>query len=325
MSIPLVSIVVPVYNTEEYLDECLDSIFHQTYKNLQIILIDDGSTDNSPAICDKWAIKSNQIVTIHQKNQGPSVARNNGIRHSSGEYLMFVDSDDILDKTAIEQLINIAIKDNPDLVCFNFAVNSTNSKLTKETVLPAKFPLEKEGTGLECLQNIYSRKLANYSYIYLYKRKTIVKNGIKFPEDIQVLEDAVFLNRLLPHIGSVRYCDTELYTYFVRSNDSLGQKTNLEKAKGGYKAILEIGTVAKAHGLFEQFRPLGIDLLIYIYNLAGPQKNHETLVFLKTIRETITYLNNKSTFLCLSWKRKAQLFLLRFHLYDLLVHHLIRF
>lgn len=100
-----VSIIVPVYNTEKYLKKCLDSIINQTHKNLEIILVDDGSIDNSGKIADDYAKKDKRIKVLHQKNQGQSTARNNGLRIATGEYISFIDSDDTIDKTFVEKLL----------------------------------------------------------------------------------------------------------------------------------------------------------------------------------------------------------------------------
>ena len=102
---PLVSVVVPIYNTEKYLRNCLDSIIAQTNQNLEILLVDDGSTDSSGKIADSYAKKDTRIKVIHQKNTGLSSARNTGINHSSGEYLTFVDSDDYIATQMIEKML----------------------------------------------------------------------------------------------------------------------------------------------------------------------------------------------------------------------------
>lgn len=112
----LVSIVVPIYGTEAYLSACIDSICKQTYQNLQIILVDDQSPDECPKICDAYAEKDDRIIVIHQKNRGVSGARNAGMRHASGDYIMFVDSDDELYPNAVDILLSDALKYEADIV-----------------------------------------------------------------------------------------------------------------------------------------------------------------------------------------------------------------
>ena len=115
-STPLVSIIVPIYGTEEYLPVCIDSIRKQTYQNLQIILVDDQSPDKCPEICDAYAKKDSRIIVIHQENKGVSGARNAGLNHASGEYIMFVDSDDELYTNAVATLLQDACEYNADVV-----------------------------------------------------------------------------------------------------------------------------------------------------------------------------------------------------------------
>ena len=113
-----VSIVVPIYNTEKYLDECIESIVNQTYKNLEIILIDDGSKDKSPQMCDEWAKKDNRIKIIHKSNEGAGASRNRGIAVATGKFIYFVDSDDYIAPTLVEKCLN-AISKSPSAMVMN--------------------------------------------------------------------------------------------------------------------------------------------------------------------------------------------------------------
>ena len=117
----LVSVIIPVYKTEKYLDECVESIVKQTYKNLEIILVDDGSPDNSPAMCDAWAEKDSRIKVIHKPNGGAADSRNKGLEIATGKWILFMDSDDWY-KTydVIFRLVENAERENADIVCFNY-------------------------------------------------------------------------------------------------------------------------------------------------------------------------------------------------------------
>ena len=112
----LISVVVPVYNVKQYLDDCMESIVHQTYENIEIILVDDGSTDGSGEMCDAWKEKDARIKVVHQKNGGLSAARNTGIEASTGEYIVFIDSDDMFETDAVMNLYNCATSLSADLV-----------------------------------------------------------------------------------------------------------------------------------------------------------------------------------------------------------------
>ena len=106
---PLISVIVPVYKVEKYLNKCVQSIVNQTYKNLEIILVDDGSPDNCPEMCDEWAKKDSRIKVIHQENAGLAEARNSGISVATGEFFMFIDSDDYAEPDMIELLLNLSM------------------------------------------------------------------------------------------------------------------------------------------------------------------------------------------------------------------------
>ena len=105
----VIAVVLPIYNVEKYLDRCLDRIVNQTYKNLEIILVDDGATDNCPSMCDEWAKKDSRIKVIHKKNAGLGMARNTGIENATGEYICFFDSDDYVDKNMYKKLYDLQL------------------------------------------------------------------------------------------------------------------------------------------------------------------------------------------------------------------------
>lgn len=116
----VISIIVPVYNVEEFLDECVQSIVDQTYENLEIILVDDGSKDNSPALCDAWAEKDARIKVVHKQNGGLSDARNRGIEEATGDYIYFIDSDDYIDKTMCQRVMEQFRHSDADMVAFGY-------------------------------------------------------------------------------------------------------------------------------------------------------------------------------------------------------------
>ena len=131
----LISVIVPVYNVEKYLDKCINSLINQSYNNLEIILIDDGSTDNCGEICDKYALKDNRIKVIHKKNEGLSAARNLGISISKGDYIIFIDSDDWVDKEILLKLLNLIKKYNSDIaVCDYLLTYDENEYIEKEEI-----------------------------------------------------------------------------------------------------------------------------------------------------------------------------------------------
>ena len=129
---PLISVIVPIYKVEQYLSECVDSILQQSYENLEVILVDDGSPDSCPEICDRYAVTDNRIKVIHKPNGGLSDARNTGLKAATGEYILFIDSDDYwIDKNAIKKLIEKLVNSRTrsfqcDLVFFGRTTFSSN-------------------------------------------------------------------------------------------------------------------------------------------------------------------------------------------------------
>ena len=163
----LISVIVPIYNVEKYLKQCLDSIINQTYKNLEIILIDDGSTDNCGKICDDYALKDNRIKVIHKQNGGLSSARNIGLDTAKGEYIGFIDSDDYIEKDMYENMHNTALKTNTKLVICNWFKGNTN-KWDKNKNFPDKNIL----TTNEALEFFYNDM---YVWNKLYKKDIVKK------------------------------------------------------------------------------------------------------------------------------------------------------
>lgn len=132
--LPLVTIIVPVYNVRAYVGECIESLLNQTYTNLEIILVDDGSTDGSEAVCDEYAKKDSRIRVIHQENQGPAAARNAGLDHASGEYVTFVDSDDVVASVFIEKLYKLLKKYHADIAACGYVRDPGNAQITRRYV-----------------------------------------------------------------------------------------------------------------------------------------------------------------------------------------------
>lgn len=135
-STPLVSVVLPIFNVERYLDQCVSSVLNQTYKNLEVILVDDGSEDSCPQKCNLWAVEDSRVKVIHKKNQGLGMARNSGIEIATGDYICFFDSDDYIDLDAIEQCVSRVVIDRSDFVLFGMRSVSTDGNSILNEVIP---------------------------------------------------------------------------------------------------------------------------------------------------------------------------------------------
>lgn len=213
MSASLVSVIVPVYNVEPYLQRCLDSIVNQTYTNLEIILVDDGSLDNCPRICDENAAKDNRIKVIHKKNGGLSDARNTGLDICKGEYISFVDSDDWLDEKYIDTLLNLAIKSNADIAI------GEHKRIYSSKPFFVKNEKETEQTlsTQEALNILFKRSHLSFilSWGKIYRR--FLFNNIRFPQG-KFHEDEFTTYLILYNAKKIAYTSETLYYYFQRIN-----------------------------------------------------------------------------------------------------------
>jgi len=218
-----VSVIVPVYNVEQYLEECLDSILGQTMKNIEIICVNDGSTDRSRDILCTYAAKDSRISIVDQENRGLSGARNTGIRHAKGDYLYFVDSDDYIAPDTIELCCRKMIDFRLDLLCFNAAAFNDGDEFKKRTdELNEYYERKASYPGIYTGKELLSEMLKNHDYIvpvwsYFYRTSVIRDNHISFIEGIYH-EDNSFTYEMLLSSNRVSYIPEKLYFRRVREN-----------------------------------------------------------------------------------------------------------
>lgn len=208
----LVSVIVPIYNVEAYLERCVDSIINQTYKNLEIILVDDGSPDRCGEICDEYASKDSRIVVIHKENGGLSDARNAGIEKAQGEYLSFVDSDDWIEPNMIEVLYKACVDNSTKMAyCGICDVHENLNKKEREV-----FDFDKILEPQEVLVRIFESKGASHSACDKLYHCDLFKE-VRFPRG-KIYEDVATTYRCVIKAGRVVACKEILYNYFHRSN-----------------------------------------------------------------------------------------------------------
>lgn len=215
---PKVSVIVPVYNSEKYLEQCLYSIINQTYSNIEIIIVDDGSTDKSKNIYSYINNKDCRIKIIKENHKGPSNARNRGIEEATGDYILFVDSDDWIDEKLVEKCINIYEK--YDIDCIVYEAN---------TVYPKK--VEKEGSiykeGIynkhEVISKLIIKEKINSPWNKMYKKSIIDSNNIKYDDDIVIGEDLLFNINYFKFIEKIYISNEKMYNYRMH-NSSLTKK-----------------------------------------------------------------------------------------------------
>lgn len=214
----MISIVVPVYKVEKHISKCIDSILSQTYFNFELILVDDGSPDKSGEICDQYAEKDARIRVFHKNNGGVSAARNYGIEHSTGEWLCFVDSDDIILQTYLEDFE--LDKANADIYMQGCVVKKGNS-----IVAQRNFAKCKESNFFSILAYSEDNCIINSPCFKLFKRSIIENNKIRFDSNTSYGEDHLFSLSYVRFANSVHYSMGEGYVYYLSETESLTQRT----------------------------------------------------------------------------------------------------
>lgn len=219
----LISIIVPVYNNEIYLHKCIDSILNQTYKNIEVILINDGSTDNSGSICNEYALKDNRIKIINQTNKGVSSARNRGLLIAEGEYIGFVDSDDYIQEDMFEYLLNLSEDNSTDISVCNYCLFDSNKTYNKN-LLKKDFLKVSANQALEMLFTSLAFSCCNK----LFKRE-LFKNEL-FLTDISMGEDLYITFRMFCKSTDI-IIGNEIKYYYNRKNiqSSTKQQFNIKK------------------------------------------------------------------------------------------------
>lgn len=220
-----ISVIIPVYNCEEYLPACLDSIVCQTHTDLEIILVNDGSRDNSPAICDAYAQKDARIRVIHQKNQGVSAARNTGLDAATGNWIGFVDSDDTIEPDIYETLLNLALKHDADIAHCGY--RKIHFDGTSKAVLGTEKLLVQGGVeACECV--LAGKHFTGSPCTKLYRRDLI--HTLRFDPDLKINEDILMNIRVFLSAHKLVFWDVPKYHYYERS-ESATRKTNRLKIK----------------------------------------------------------------------------------------------
>ena len=256
---PFISVIVPIYNAEKYLKDCLDSLVNQTLNNIEIILIDDGSTDKSSKIVDKYASKYSNVIAKHVKNGGVSKARNRGLKLAKGDYIAFIDSDDSIDLTTYEKMYYKAISNDLDIVGCNTYIIYPGKLVNCNSNIPL---LSKENEDDKKITLIYS-----YAVIWnkIYKRSLLenieFKEGSNFCEDVEFLYHVIpkansfgnvneYLYNYIQHEGSLTYVyDKKLYQ-LIDNFDGLVKLYKKEKPYKNYKDEIEYSYVRYLYGTF---------------------------------------------------------------------------
>ena len=224
-----ISIIIPVYNGEKYIEECLDSILEQKYSNIEVIIVDDGSVDNSYDICKRYSDSYPFIKVIHQSNMGVSKARNTALIESKGKYIYFLDSDDKLNNNFFSTVLDNI--ENYDLLTFNWYTWYINDKF--KSGIDKEYILDKKSAMEMCTK--VKDSFQGYLWNKLFLGKIIRDNNLKFNEEISVCEDLLFVLKYLTYCDKIHCIDDILYNYRMRKG-SVSKKFNLNKFKSTFDA-----------------------------------------------------------------------------------------
>lgn len=290
-----VSIIIPIYNSEKTIEKCIKSVQAQTFRNLQIIVVDDGSTDNSKIKVKELKLEDKRISIFTKKNGGVSSARNLGIEMAEGESIFFLDSDDYIDEDLIESLLKMKKQNNIDLVCCNFKKNNEviNSEIQKDNIIA----LDKETVG-DIIYEMYLGSACGK----LFKASIIREYGIRFVEQMTLGEDMEFVHNYIQYINSAAKLNNKFYFIQDINPISLSKRyvTNMRQT-----LIIYQNTIEKVFKLYPQYKKkyednhltLNIACCVrYINNLYLLDTPIKGLKRIKTIKRYLIEENNISVF-----------------------------
>ena len=315
----LVSIIVAIYNVEMYLEKCIESIMVQSYKNLEIILINDGSTDNSLEICKRYALKDNRIILINKENGGVSRARNVGLNIAKGDYISFVDGDDYICKDMIKKMVENIEKNNFDMSICGYRIFSDESSKTKISDSSEKNIIMNSDEVLKKIFN--SNEINGFLWNKLFRKSIFEK--IRLPEDMNVCEDLYIVCKILTNNLNIYYTSMPLYNY--REN-RLGATKSIDKLllpDGTIKyvdAFEKIGVLlTEKNDITELIRIRRIKTIMETYYLMIKNKYRnkvaERKIYEELKEEKKYYLSNK--YVPIKLKLAFILFIIKLYLEEL--------
>ncbi|MBQ8534727.1 MAG: glycosyltransferase [Bacilli bacterium] len=296
----LISIIVPVYNMEKYIDKCINSIINQTYKNIEIIIVDDGSTDKSSKIIDKYKKIDKRVKVYHKKNGGLADARNYGLEKATGEYIGFVDSDDYIENNMYKKLYNNLIKYKADISVVNYNLvyeKDFNYKKNFKEISDKLIILNKIETIKLLLDD---NKFGNYAWNKLYKRELF--NNIKYPIG-RKMEDLGTTYKIIEKCNRIVYDPIPLYNYLQRNN-SIVNTINLSFFEDTYILTYErFIYLDNKYGFIKENHFNTIRLLLFCYSFINDKDN--------TYKDVIKKIKLFKIIDKLSYKEKIKFIVLR--------------
>jgi glycosyltransferase involved in cell wall biosynthesis len=263
---PVISIIVPVYKTEKYIARCLKSLVGQTFRDIEIICVNDGSPDNAPAICADYAQKDSRIIILAQINQGPSAARNTGLSHARGEYIQFCDSDDFYDTAMCEKLYNAVVMSGADLA-------AVGTKIVYKDCIPAHLGDGEyywiKFNGLHKISSDTFRETDASVWNKIFRKKIIDEYDIRFPIGL-FNEDACFFVKYLFVAKYIFYLDEPLYNYVRRTGSTMYISLHLKtpRAIDHVNILYDIKGFMEKYGLAREYTGIFVWMILSYANYA---------------------------------------------------------
>ena len=252
-----VSIIIAAYNIQDYIMRCMKSVINQTFENIEIIVVNDGSTDNTLRILEQLEKHDDRIRVITQKNKGLMEARKTGLRYSTGEYLLFIDGDDWLELDCIEKLYNSAIEQNVDILIYNFFRCYDNSRK-----LGLGFNYKDNNIILNPLKSLFIGNISPSIWTKFIRKEFIENNNVQFPEDISFAEDLATVSSLFIFKPKIGVLSESLYNYYQRE-DSITKQVS-PKILEVNKAILFIKDQLIKNKIYDEYKS-EFDRMIYFH------------------------------------------------------------
>lgn len=310
MSNILVSIIVPVYNTGEYLYKCLESIVNQNLQEIELILIDDGSTDNSGKICDFYSKKDKRVRVIHKKNEGVSIARNVGIQAAKGEYIGFIDSDDWIEKNMYQEMYYHAKNVGADIVMCDAYTVYDNDRREADTIgsLNESVFLQKKS-----ITPLNLREIAGAAWRCIYKKELFKIHAVQFPIGLPLSEDRIFNLNAIGNSENFYYLKKAYYNRYVRDGSAVNKYyPNLLEITNQYrKEVLNIieklwrGDKSYRQAYNQQFLVTYMSIVYNLYNIDCPLRMCEKKAKLKELINDKNLIDTLGECDVLDWKSKV--------------------
>ena len=274
MSEPLFSIIVPVYNTEKELERCVRSVTSQTYRDFELILVDDGSKDSSGALCDKFASEDSRVVAIHQQNAGSSEARHTGIRAAKGKYLLFLDSDDLWsDSNALAELKSVIVQNPADVICFGVEIYEDDGTYVKARI-PSICEGEDQSKEQVLRHLIYSNQYFSASYVKVLQREWFLENDLFFVKGLLSGEDGEWSARVMVASKSIGIFPKAFYKRIRRKAGSITSSIGKKNILDVFRAIENGVNIAREKAENNALKELYLEYWAYqyamLFSLAYP-------------------------------------------------------